>query len=126
MNETPEPTLADTLEAATLAIQRGDDVETSPQAASLNAEAQDLVSIIAGLDRSLKPLQPKPEFARRLKRELIAGDAPMVDRLRQRPARLHLAAVLALIAGFCLLAWRRIFGSDGAQDISDEPIATPL
>ncbi len=89
-------------------------------------EYVDLVSLIQGLRDTLVPVEPSAEFAAHLKTQLLISEAGLVARLRKMPARLHVAAILALFAGFSLLLSRRLFGASTAQDISEEPVATAL
>ncbi|MDE2859643.1 MAG: hypothetical protein OXN94_17485 [Chloroflexota bacterium] len=89
-------------------------------------EVVDLVSVIQGLRDTLLPVEPSAEFAAHLKTQLLESEAGLAARLRKMPARLHVAAILALFAGFSLLLSRRLFGASAAQEISEEPVATAL
>ncbi len=125
MNSTSDVRMQDLLDCVTKALQQGDDVETFVQHASLPHDDVDaLVGIISGLEASLIPVQPRAEFADQLRAELMNSRLGMVKRVRQMPAQVHIAAILALIAGFGLILSRRIFGSESGQDISEEPVAT--
>lgn len=85
----------------------------------------DLVALIQCLRHALLPVQPSAEFASHLKTQLLENETGLAARLRRMPARLHVAAILALFAGFSLLLSRRLFGAS-AQEISEEPVATAL
>ena len=56
----------------------------------------------------------------------LMGARASLERVRQMPARLSVAAILALFAGCLLLMLRRIFGSETAPDVPEEAVATPL
>lgn len=90
------------------------------------AETADLVSIVRGLHKTLVPVEPSAAFTAHLKTQLLQSQPGMLARLRQMPARVHVAAILAVFAGFSLLLSRRLFGASGAQEISEEPVATAL
>ncbi len=131
MTKTSDVQLQNTLDAVTNALQNGDqhDMEAmlADSAIDQNAqnEIQDLVAIIQSLHLALTPVQPRPAFADKLQDDLLERRGMvMVSRVRQVPPRLRLAALLALIAGFLLLVWRRLLGSDSEGKIQEEVIPT--
>ena len=86
--------------------------------------AEEFATLIDGLTRTLTPIEPGQDFAQRLRRELLdAESGGMLSRWRGMPARVHIAAALALLAGFGLLLTRRLFGSDEAESIVEEGVA---
>ncbi len=92
----------------------------------VHEEYADLVSVIQGLRDTLVPVEPSAAFATHLKTQLLENEAGLAARFRKKPARLHVAAILAVFAGFSLLLSRRLFGASSARDITEEPVATAL
>lgn len=127
MSPASELSLQNILDAITARLQSGDDIEPLlTQPAASQEELEDYAGLIQSLQTALTPLEPRAEFAEALRADLIESQRGMVLRMRQMPAQVHIMAMLALIAGFLLLMWRRLVGSDTPQDIAEEAIATPL
>ena len=127
MDGTSELKTEDLLDNVTSSLQRGDDIEPLVlQESLLQAGVEDLIDIIADLDTALIPVEPRVEFSDQLRAQLLNERGGVMKRVRQMPARVHVAALLAVIAGFCLLWTRRLSGAETRQDITDEPIAAPL
>ncbi len=117
----------DMLEAITAGIQAGDEIETVSKGSGASAAGmQGYAEIIQALQSILTPLEPRPEFARQLHADLLDQQQGVVERMRQLPARLQIAAILALIAGCLLFLTRRLFGSESAAEIQEEVVASPL
>ncbi|MCY4021748.1 MAG: hypothetical protein OXG39_20280 [Chloroflexi bacterium] len=111
----------------TAALQQGNSLDPIADFSDgAREEHVDLISVIQGLCDTLVPVEPSAEFAAHLKTQLLESEAGMAARLRKMPARLHIAAILALFAGFSLLLSRRLFGASAPQDMSEEPVATAL
>ena len=89
-------------------------------------EEENVVELIQALHAALSPQEPRREFADALRSELLDAPQGRLARLRGMPARVHLAAALALMAGFALLMMRRLFGSEAPQEMQEEAAATPL
>lgn len=116
--------MQDLLDAITLALQQDDDIEPlMRQSAVPCGEAESLANVIQDLQAALVPVEPTAQFTEQLKAQLMNTRRGVVTRVRQMPARVHIAAVLAVAAGFGLIAYRRIMGSPAAQDIAEEPAA---
>lgn len=127
MSKSEDRQIGDLLDAITTGLQRGDAVEPLiGQSEKPDADVEEMVDIIQSLHASLTPLDPSQEFADGLRADLLAGRAGVVGRLRGMPARVHFAAILAVFAGCVLFMLRRVFGSEAAQDIQEEAVATPL
>lgn len=127
MSSQAEIRTQDALEALTAGLQAGEDVETVvAQTAATGSSAEHYVDIVQALHNNLKPEEPSREFSAALLDDLLGEQTGMIQRVRQMPARVHVAAALALIAGFMLFLMRRIFGSDTPQEIQEEAVATPL
>lgn len=88
-------------------------------------QAEELGALIDALEMALRPQEPRAEFVDGLRRELLGERPSPMKRLRMMPARLHIAAALALVAG-ALFMLRRLFTSDAPQDMQEEAVATPL
>ncbi|MCY3780720.1 MAG: hypothetical protein OXG78_10460 [Chloroflexi bacterium] len=115
------------LDALTAGLQAGEDVDDLiAHSGATAAEAEGLVEIIQALHNAITPVEPGREFSERLRDELLGEHPGMVKRVRQMPARVHVAAALAVIAGCLLFVIRRIFGSGAPQEIQEEAVATPL
>ena len=115
------------LDNITSTLQNGDDVDQCvAQSDVAYSEIEDVVDIIQSLHSSLTPRQPREQYAADLRTVLLGGRRGMVDRVSRIPARVHIAAILAVFAGCVLLMMRRLFGSDTAQEIQEEVVATPL
>jgi hypothetical protein len=100
-----EPQLQDLLSAFTDALLRNDDeAERLLERAVLPREASSLVSLTRRLHSSITPVEPSAAFSRRLKADLMGQERQsLVWHWRQLPARVHIAAILALFGGFGLL-----------------------
>lgn len=117
----------DALDALTAGIQaRESRVGESHHDDAEIAGAEGFIATIEALHEALTPVEPPRGFARRLRADLLGEQQGMVERLRQMPARVHIAAALAVVAGCLLVVMRRIFGSDAPPDIQDEAVAAPL
>lgn len=115
------------LEAITVNMRNGDDVDALiGQADAPGSEVEDFVDIIRALRAALTPVQPRREFADQLHAELLNGRSGILERLRHLPARVQIAAILTICAGFLLVVSRRLFGSDSGTEIQEEAVATPL
>lgn len=86
------------------------------------SDVQDLLGIIQRLKVTLVGVRPGRRYVARLKHDLVAQSEQrnVIDRWRTLPARVQIAAVLALLAGFVLLSRRAAFarlasGSDVAE-----------
>jgi hypothetical protein len=68
-----------------------------------------MVSLIRRLHRTLVGVNPSPRFVQKLKHDLIGTpETGLVARLRYLPARVQIAAGVVAVAGFMLLARRRL------------------
>lgn len=75
-------------------------------------DAQRLMGLIRRLKGTLVRVKPAPRFSRRLKQDLL--DQPernLVWRIRRLPARVQMAALVTLVAGFSLVIRRRLWPS---------------
>ena len=112
------------LDAITAALQQDDDIEELIRQSSVpHSEADSLANVIQSLQAAFVPVEPTARFTEQLEAQLMNTRRGVVTRVRQMPARVHIAALLAVIAGFGLIACRRIMGSAMTQDISEEPLA---
>lgn len=127
MSTATEAPLRNLLDSITTRLQRGDAVDPFiGQAEEDHGEVEDIVELIQSLHTSLTPMNPDQEYAESLRANLLDGRPGVAGRVRQMPARLSLAAILAVFAGCLLLMLRRIFGSETAADVPEEAVATPL
>ena len=124
MSSSADANMPDALDAITTALQQGDDIEELISQSDVpRSEVESLAGLIQSLQAALTPIEPSAEFAEGLEAQLMDTRRGMVMRVRQMPARVHIAALLAVAAGFGLIVYRRIAGADPPQDISEEPIA---
>lgn len=85
------------------------------------AEVDSLVGIIRRLHLTLVGAQPSRRFVRRLRHDLVGvSNRDVVARIRYLPARVQIAAGIALVAGFMLLTRRRML-----EDIKHENTEAP-
>lgn len=127
MSASDENQLHSTLDTITARLQGGDAVEQLiAEAESAQGDVGEFVDVIQSLHASLIPVSPSQEYTDRLRADLLDGRPGVVKRLRRMPPRVHVAAILAVCAGCVLFVLRRIFGSETAQDIQEEAVATPL
>lgn len=124
MNASSDVNMQNLLDAIAAALRQDDDIEELiKQSAVPHDEAESLADLIQSLQAALVPVKPTARFTEELEAQLMNTRRGVVTRVRQMPARVHIAAVLAVAAGFGLIVWRRIMGSAMTQDISEEPIA---
>lgn len=117
----------DLLDDFTSGLQSGDDTgELMRRTESSAPEVSELVGTINALHAALSPVEPRPEFVESLRADLVDSGPGALGRVRQMPARISIAAALALVAGCLLFFLRRLFDSDGPQEIKEEAIAAPL
>ena len=127
MSTSDDIQMQDTLDAITVRLQGGDALEPLiAQAQEPQKELGEFVDTIQALHTCLRPMNPSREYADRLRADLLEGRPGVVTRLRQMPPRVHVAAILAVCAGCVLFVLRRLFGSEPAQEIQEEAVATPL
>lgn len=123
MSSSADVNMQNLLDAITVALQHDDDIEHLTQNSPVPREEMDrLVDVIQSLHTTLVPVAPSAQFANRLQGELM-GTRPrnVVTTVRQMPARVHIAAIVAVVAGFVLIVYRRLIGSPTTQDITEEP-----
>ncbi|MCY3914458.1 MAG: hypothetical protein OXG49_00465 [Chloroflexi bacterium] len=127
MSTASEAQLRNFLESITTRLQRGEAVDPLLEPANEEqSNMEDIVELIQSLHASLTPMNPSQEYAENLRANLLDGRPGVAGRVRQMPARLSVAAILALFAGCLLLMLRRLFGSETATDVPEEAVATPL
>ena len=127
MSASDDNQLHSTLDTITARLQGGDAVEQlMAEAESSQGDLEEFVDIIQSLHASLIPISPSQKYTDRLRADLLERRPGVVKRVRQMPPRVHVAAILAVFAGCVLFVLRRIFGSETAQDIQEEAVATPL
>ena len=127
MSSQADTTAIDALDALTAGITAGEDAQDlMAHLGEAGAETEALADIIQALHKAVAPVEPGSAFAAELRAELLGEHPGMVKRVRQMPARVHVAAALALIAGCLLFMLRRLFGSGAPQDIQEEAVATPF
>ncbi|GEM_PF-1779085 len=110
------------LDAVTVALQHDDDIDKIIRKSSIPREDVDgLVDVIHSLNANLIPVQPSAAFAEQLHSELMGARPNVVNRVVQMPARVHVAAILAVIIGFVLIIYRRIVGvAPSTQEVNTE------
>ncbi len=124
MSASSDVNMQNLLDAIAAALQQDDDIEELiKQAAVPHDEAESLADLIQSLQAAFAPIEPAARFTEDLEAQLMNTRRGVVTRVRQMPARVHIAALLAVAAGFGLIVRRRITGSAMTQDISEEPIA---
>lgn len=125
MSSSSDAKMQNLLDAITAALQHDDDIEQLISKSTVShEEADSLVHVIQSLHTTFAPVKPSTKFANNLQAELM-GARPnlVVSTVRHLPARVHIAAVLTVVAGFGLFVLRRLVGDTAPQDITEEPIA---
>jgi hypothetical protein len=119
--------LDDLLSAVTDALLTGED-ELDTIIAQYDvprSNVENLVLFIRRLHQTLVGVQPSPRFVQKLKRDLIGTEETgLVSRVRYLPPRVQMAAGVVAIAGFMLLARRRLI--DLAQGTAKEETEAPV
>jgi len=73
------------------------------------AQVDNLVTIIRRLHVTLVGAQPSQQFVNRLQQDLMgAREQTVLTRVRHLPARVQVAAIIAVLAGFMLFQRRRM------------------
>ncbi|MFN8374854.1 MAG: hypothetical protein U0694_18485 [Anaerolineae bacterium] len=73
-----------------------------------HSEADPLVALIRRLRQTFMPVKPSRRFVNRLRADLRGTpQVNMINRIRYLPAQVHIAAGVALLAGFFMLITRR-------------------
>lgn len=79
-------------------------------------EQQEWVDLIVQLNSTLVKVEPDPQFAQRLKGELLGKpQTGVLWRIRKLPARVQIAATAAIVGGFALLLRRLFLGEDSVS-----------
>lgn len=96
-------------------LQGDDDLETIIAQYNVpRASVDPLVKLIRRLHYTLVGVTPSQRFVKRLKQDLIGtSGATMLSRVRYLPARVQIAAGVAVIAGFMLITRRRLIAEAG-------------
>ena len=127
MSKTSEAQSRNRLETIPSRLPGGDVVEPLIGGADEDpSDVEDFVEVIQSLHSCLRPVSPDQAYAEGLRAELLDAGPDVFKRVQQLPARLSVAAILAVFAGCVLLMLRRIFGSAPAADMQEEAVATPL
>lgn len=103
--------LEDLLSAVTDALL-ADDQQLEPIIAHYDvdrSQVRTFVTLIERLHHTLTGVEPSPRFVNRLKAELLGSQQRgLLGRVRYLPARVQIAAGFVAVAGFILIASRRI------------------
>ncbi len=124
MSLVPESTLQNLLSAVTDALLRGeediDEIVAQHQVA--RPDVENWLKLIRTLHGVLVGVQPSPAFARRLESQLMGPSraSGLIRRVRRLPARVQIAALIALLAGFMLITRRRLL-EETRRDIGEAP-----
>lgn len=127
MPRSAEIQMQELVDVITTSLQDGDGVESLiANADAPSDELKEYVNIIHALQTSLVPQEPSAEFSDGLRADLLGRDVRLPGRFRQMPARVPVAAVLAIFFGCVVFVLRRLFGSDPPGEIQEEAVVTPL
>jgi len=87
-------------------------------------EVSGFISLIEILHTVLTGVKPSRRFAHRLRQDLMgAPRMTVVTRIRKLPPRVQIAASIALVAGFMLLARRRLISDARLQPATEAEAA---
>ena len=86
-----------------------------------HSAADELMPLIQRLHVNLQPVEPSARFSRQLRSELQGAPqrSGLLARLRRLPARVQMAAGLALVAGALLVIVQRIVGNGGQHKVEE-------
>ncbi len=86
-----------------------------------HSAVDDLLPLIQRLHVNLQPVEPSARFARQLRSEIQGAPqrTGLLARLQRLPARVQIAAVLAIIAGALLVATQRILGHSARHKVEE-------
>lgn len=122
---TSETNVQHLLAAVTDALIADEQADLETIAARYDVPRKDvnsLMHLIRRLRGTLHITEPTPAFARRLKQDLLGKkQAGILWRIRRLPARVQVAAGLALMGGFMLLLRRRVALEMGSSDVEEAP-----
>jgi len=124
MSSSSDAKMQNLLDALTVALQQDEDIEPIIKKSKVAREEVDgFTHVIKSLQTAFTPVTPSAKFANNLQAELM-GTRPrrVVSTVRHLPARVHVAAIITIVAGFGLLVLRRLLGETAPQDIVDEPL----
>jgi hypothetical protein len=87
-------------------------------------EVSGFIGLIEALHTVLTGVKPSRRFAHRLRQDLMgAPRMTVITRIRKLPPRVQIAASIALVAGFMLLARRRLITDARLQPAAEAEIA---
>lgn len=125
MSFIPETTLQNVLSAVTDALLSGDDNldEIVARHQVARSDVDNWLWLIHRLHTVLVGVQPSSAFARRLESQLMGPTraSGLIHRVRRLPARVQIAALIAVLAGFMLIARRRLL-EDTRREIGEAPL----
>ncbi|MDX2141033.1 MAG: hypothetical protein SF123_23325 [Chloroflexota bacterium] len=127
MQTTPyHPQMQDMLAAVTDAMLTGGSVDRVLKQYNLpRQEVAVFLTLITLLHRTIVGVKPSRRFAQRLKQDLMgAPRMGVIGRIRYLPPRVQIAAGVALVAGFLLLARRRLIADAHAETVREVEPAT--
>ncbi|MCL4248635.1 MAG: hypothetical protein KJ065_10875 [Anaerolineae bacterium] len=87
-------------------------------------EVSGFIGLIELLHTALTGVKPSRRFAHRLRQDLMgAPRMTVITRIRKLPPRVQIAASIALVAGFMLLARRRLINDARLQQGPEAEVA---
>jgi hypothetical protein len=98
--------LFDALTRAVLAGQR--DLDAVAGSYSASSSVWSWLRLIELLHNTLVPERPSRRYVSQLRQELMGQPLTVIDRVRYLPPRVQIAAGIALVAGFALIARSRV------------------
>lgn len=118
-----EQHLQDWLSAVTDALNADTHADVHPLADYYGVSGEDAAAftpVIRRLEGTLVGAPPSPRFVARLRAELVGAQQPVLVRQMQKlPARVRVAAVVAIAAGFFLITRRRLFDNARREEQSE-------
>lgn len=126
-----DPNVEHLLTAVTDALLADDgDLDTLVKQYEVSRGDLELIRLIRKLHAEFLGVRPSRQFARRLRQDLLTQGQPgLISRIRFLPARVQIAAGVAVLAGFMLLSRRRLSALNEVlelvEDAGDAQEATP-
>jgi hypothetical protein len=118
--------MQDMLAAVTDAMLTGGSVDRILKQYNLpKQEVATFLTLITLLHRTIVGVKPSRRFAQRLKQDLMgAPRMGVIGQIRYLPPRVQIAAGVAVVAGFLLLARRRLLADARAEGVREIEPAT--
>ncbi|MCA9902286.1 MAG: hypothetical protein KC547_00400 [Anaerolineae bacterium] len=124
-SQTNQPYMHDLLAAVTdVMLENGNIDAVLGRYKVSRQEVSGFIGLIELLHTALTGVKPSRRFAHRLRQDLMGAQRmTVITRIRKLPPRVQIAASIALVAGFMLLARRRLISDARLQQGAEAEVA---